>query len=402
MRPIVLAALAMCVSPAAADVLDVPTWLLRFDGFASMGYSVDAVPAGGFVAAGTPAGPFQGAALVRLDEQGTVLWERTVGADWPYNGGNAPNVYVRSSNDGGFCIAAILSSGDPSKHTTFHAALAKLDANGELVWQLSSGAGNESVSGVTALADGGCLFSGGVSARGHTRNPRTAFWLMRANAAGAPVWSRTYDTTTVNSTTSGLELSGGDLLLAGSTYGSDGRTTGLVTRLAPEGTIRWQRSLEVPNGLFVATSAASSAGELFVGGAIASNDFSTQDGAFLLKLDTDGNVMFSNLYPGPYSIEGIALGESGRISMAGQVYDRSNLVDGFSLVADAAGVPITGRIHGSPDRIDQLNDVCASPDGGIVMVGTVSQPQGSAMWVAKTDANGDVGTACPQVVDRTF
>jgi len=123
--------------------------------------------------------------LVKTDTSGNQLWSRTFG-------GNSSDICysVQETSDGGYILAGSTSSfgaGTPY-YPNFY--LIKADANGNQVWSRTFGGNfSEECYCVQQTSDGGYILGGYTGSFGAGGGD---FWLVKTNANGDSLWSRTF------------------------------------------------------------------------------------------------------------------------------------------------------------------------------------------------------------------
>jgi hypothetical protein len=119
--------------------------------------------------------------LIKTDANGDTVWTRTCGG-----AGNVEGRSVQQTSDGGY----IVTGGTVPDTSGCDACLIKTDANGDTVWSRTyGGAGQDEGYAVQQTSDGGYIVAGAVT-------PDTSFWsdacLIKTDANGDTVWTRTY------------------------------------------------------------------------------------------------------------------------------------------------------------------------------------------------------------------
>ncbi|MEN6341516.1 MAG: dockerin type I domain-containing protein [Methanospirillum sp.] len=136
--------------------------------------------------------------LLRLDQNGLLLWEKILGGS-----GNEYGGIALPTADGGYLVAATTESsanGDvtPTNHGGYDVWVVRLDGPREVRWEgLYGGSGWDRLSAVRSTADGGCVLlgetdssaSGNVTGTNHGQND---LWTVKLGAGGAVEWQRLY------------------------------------------------------------------------------------------------------------------------------------------------------------------------------------------------------------------
>jgi len=123
--------------------------------------------------------------VIRLDSQGSVLWEKTFGGGERDIGDHGESII--QTTDGGFLVAGSTESfGAGSKD----AWLLKLDSLGAVEWQKAyGGLGNDVAETVIAAAGGGYVIAGHTASFG---NGDDDFWVFKIDGMGDIEWERAF------------------------------------------------------------------------------------------------------------------------------------------------------------------------------------------------------------------
>jgi hypothetical protein len=115
--------------------------------------------------------------LLRLDRDGSALWDRVIHQEF-WQAAHE----VAETPDGGFIIAGITRRSAAGKLDGW---IAKTSANGKLLWQRRTGTelGWDEWHGVKVIGDG-IVFSGGTAREGRMRT-----WIMKTDFQGEVLWS---------------------------------------------------------------------------------------------------------------------------------------------------------------------------------------------------------------------
>jgi hypothetical protein len=183
-------------------------WSKTFGGTGSdSGQALVLTPDGGMVILAWSFSAGSGTWLIRTDRAGNELWRRN------FNGfGRA----IGLMPDGGLAIVGSTSSWDIEKNDLW---LLRTDAMGYELWSKTmGGAKSDRANGVTITPDGGLIIIGVTT----KPNNDPDLWLIRTDADGDELWSRTYDGSTNDSGNAGTITPDGGLALIGSTisYGN--------------------------------------------------------------------------------------------------------------------------------------------------------------------------------------
>ena len=346
----------------------------------------------GFVVAGHVTSPSgnQDGLLIRLNASGNMVWQNRFGA------GQADAFHcVVGIPDGGFFAVGETRSFGAGNADMF---LVKVDAAGSMVWSKTIGdAGRDEIAkSVMPVAGGGFVVSG-YSAL-NTQSASSSV-LLRLDAAGNTIWSRTYTTEVSN-----LFLSNyidGNIIYASGGADNDG----IFARL----------DLATGNILSTKTYAGTGAEALYcqqptLDGnlVIADNTWSTPIGTdvelWAQKINkTTGQVIWSKIYYRPYDN---IRGRIEKVNDGGFLlvpYDHNNTAQADALLAkiDANGNLLWSYNYGGA-AADRLFKAIQTSDGGFVAVGDTrsgSANGNSDILVVKINANGRIQGICPKNAD---
>ncbi|MBU0507839.1 T9SS type A sorting domain-containing protein [bacterium] len=124
--------------------------------------------------------------LIRMSASGDSLWSRSIGGDpqeYPYG--------LRRTNDGGYVIVGAMYPHDGSGN--WDMLLTKVSASGDSLWSRRyGGIRTEMGYSVQQTAEGGYIIAGNTESFGHGVPGVPDFWMVKTNANGDSLWSRTY------------------------------------------------------------------------------------------------------------------------------------------------------------------------------------------------------------------
>ena len=215
-------------------------WNRTFGGAGStMANAVTRLPGGGFAVAGSTESSGAGMAdvwVIRLNESGAEVWNRTFGSPDDDDAGRA----VINTSDGNLLVAGTFTERPDNETVDTDALLIKLTADGDIIWNWIYGdfGVNESAADVVETADGGYLFAGET---GYSDVADTDAWLVRTDAEGAVAWSRIFGGHNPGDRAASLlEIAPGEHVFAGTfnatERGGPVNTDAWAVRLGPEPT----------------------------------------------------------------------------------------------------------------------------------------------------------------------
>lgn len=212
--------------------------------------TIDELPDGGSIAA---VETHYDTVVIKLDKDGNEVWEKKFGgqeADVPRdiiytsNGGQEAVKAVKTTDGGYLLIGDTGSDHYPGikSHGKIDAWVVKIDKNGKQVWNKTYG--GSKVDGVESVVqcDGGFIISGiTFSNNGHiepAKNTKCRGWIFKIDQQGKYLWDRYVDTKTINHITNAIQLTNGDLVVAGcmETYADS-----IVMRIDKNGQVTWKK-----------------------------------------------------------------------------------------------------------------------------------------------------------------
>jgi hypothetical protein len=266
--------------------------------------SIQQTSDGGYIVAGSFGFPASGfgtflqylqfgdAWVLKLDESGNVVWQKTYGRSGEYGEGASS---IQQTTDGGYIVAGYTVSFGAGECDMW---VLKLDENGNVVWQKAYGGQDaEGAMSVRQTADGGYIVAGAT---------RFSFgagiWdmlILKLDSSGNVSWSKTYGgenweyATAIQQTTDGGYIVVGDT----TTFGVNGNDHVWLLKLDSSGNISWENSYgtgDVDEGSFVRQTAD---GGYIVAGGTMSFGVNFWD-IWVLKLNSNGEIPGCNItYP---------------------------------------------------------------------------------------------------------
>jgi len=308
-------------------------------------------------------------------------WERT------YGGSNNDWGYsVAQTSDGGFIITGLTASFGTGSLDFY---LIRTDAYGDTLWTRTYGgsAGDWGYS-VAQTSDGGFIITGFTASFGAGG---IDFYLVKTDAYGDTLWTRTYGGSGADVGYSVTQTSDGGYIVAGSTasFGAGNWDVYLV-RTDTYGDTLWTRTYgggSTDHGNSVKQT--SDGGYIVAGG---TESFGAGEGdVYLVKTDAVGDTLWTRTYGGGAGDIGnsVAQTSDGGYIVAGSSFG-AGLTDVYLVKTDSVGDTLWTRTYGGSDD-DEGYSVAQTSDGGYIVAGrTESFGAGSGdVYLVKTDAVGD-------------
>ncbi|HQW06083.1 MAG TPA: T9SS type A sorting domain-containing protein [Flavobacteriales bacterium] len=360
----------------------------------------------------------QDAWVIRLDAEGALLWQRALGGSGWEVGRD-----VRQTMDGGFIMTGLTNSNDGDVAELVGGQdiwVVKLDADGTILWEHTyGGSSGESPWALEELANGDLLVAGettstDVNMQGCSES--SDFWLSRLSATGELLWSNCFGGSQFDAVRDMAVLPDGSFVLVGWTRSNDGDVSGLhgsgfppqpdawVIKTTIDGEMEWQTCLggsdndagwaieATPNGkIYVASTAISSDG-----------DVSTQLGGgdyWVARLADDGTLEMEHSFGGtsgdaPWGMfctsasEILVVGSS--VSTDGDVSSSHGSTEAWVIKLDENLELLWERSFGG-SLSDSGRDIHWSEDGVIALTGSSNSTDGDLttnygdndFWVVK-------------------
>lgn len=287
----------------------------------------------------------------RLDGKGRLLWKRKLGGSQ-----NDAATSILALPDGGILLAGFTRSKGRGRADAW---ILRLNEQGKVLWERTFGnSGFDIPWAIAQVADGGFVFAGETTAGENTAGGKTLggksaggregrdAWVMRLDAHGDPLWEKTFGGEKYDILTAIATLPGGGFILAGNTESKGaGRNDGWIVRLDAQGGMLWERTYGKENrDAFWSVTVVPDAGTAYGGGfAVAGQIGSARAGdsdAWVLRLDKKGQVLWENTFGGKKSDSARAIlpGPQGGFIVAGSTESRgAGRRDGWMFRLDAGG-----------------------------------------------------------------
>ena len=282
----ILAGATNSFSPTPADA-----WLVKVDALGHISWQLayqdldaatDVIDMGDgyLVTAGRLGATTDSLHLLRVDENGAILWSRSYSDD---PRGLGPSRVVRAQ-DGGFLVAG---TRDIKSSADFYAA--RFDPEGELVWARSyGGSDDDDAYAAVATSDGGFLLVGQTESFG-VSFPVT--WTVKLDAGGDVEWQQLFDTGGNFLGYVAVESPLGGYLVGGHEFGR-----GLLVRLTASGAVTWSRAIDAGSDNDYLMDAAAYPDGTFA--AVGSTGLGADSDLWALRLSDDGSVLWSRVIGG--------------------------------------------------------------------------------------------------------
>ncbi|MDQ1257720.1 MAG: hypothetical protein QG656_2326, partial [Candidatus Hydrogenedentes bacterium] len=371
------------------------TWLHTYGGSESeYGYCAKETPDGGYVVAGSTwfnsAGQ-EDASFFKIDACGAEVWRRTFGGTWN------DAAYSVIAVDGGYVLAGSTWSFGAGGEDAY---LTKTDSEGQQLWTNTfGGEGYDAVYGVLQTPEGGYLLAGESSSFGSGAPgifPIYDMYLVKTDAVGNEVWSRTFGGTNNDRAYSVALAADGGYVLAGSTWSSGaGESDVYLVKTDAEGNTLWERTYGGVGSEEAQCVLQTADGGHLLAGHTSSFGMGSYD-VYWVKTDAAGNEEWAHTWGGPELELGLSAmqTEDGRYVLAGCTQSFGTGEEFACWIKTDTQGNLRWRRTFSGWHNAAAQNVLETSDGGYLFCGATTMLDGSGanVFVAKTDAEGEVVT----------
>lgn len=311
-----------------------------------------------------------------------VLWNRTFGGAWS-DGAFA----VVQSNDGGIVMAGFSSS-----YSTNHVEdvyLVKTDAQGNQIWSRTIGTDLDDIAtDIKQTSDGGYIVTG-YKQVSNVNDP----FLIKTDSSGNVLWEHNYDfgLNMDDRSHSVCQTSDGGYILAGQTRNVDQfpNYDMLIVRTDGNGNVVWMRTYRYTDyGNDVAMSIVQlDDGGFFFGGTTQSSIWSS----FVIRTNSAGDIIWTKTRPNDYQSEcySVIKTTDDNLVLSGTSVSFDTDTDILIEKLDMNGNQLWEKIYGG-ENSETGQSIKEVTSGGYVLSGMAStQTSGWDMYVMQTNTIGD-------------
>ena len=312
-----------------------------------------------------------------------IQWTQTYGGP----GDDGGESMVLTSDDG----IVIAGFNSPGAYMYKDVLLMKTDASGNEIWSRTYNLGlNDWGRSLKQTSDGGFIIAGMTEVSPQIFDP----FLIKTDSEGIMQWYRQYDYGFGDDDRGHAvwQTSDGGYIIAGQTWlihGSFGNYDMYVVKTDMNGNVQWKKVFYWENeGADVALAVQQlSDGGYIIGGFTQSSSWAS----YIIRTDSLGNAIWSNIYPGSWQSEcyDIQATSDGGFILTGT--ETSFTTDGDLLIIklDANGNLIWKKIYGTVDA-EQGESIQQLQDSGYIIAGMSSHGAGGYdMYVVRTNSTGD-------------
>lgn len=343
------------------------------------------------------------ATKAKVEEIKSETWVRT------YGGKDADTVEdVLQAKDGGFYILGATNIDWESGSGNL--LLIRTDKYGEVLWEKTyPGEPHKTGSSLIYTKDGNILIAGQTAVDYETRMD---IFLMKVDPKGNELESKVFGGPMDEWVNSVQQTKDGGYILFGNIVdpddfvtdpgvagygGFENRSSILVIKLDEDFEEEWVSNLDNGKNTYsIGGMPAFDGGYLIVSSILAFPELN--DTLYLVKLDSDGNQLWSRTWDEPRTnARSYSLSSTGNL-LIGAVYSasgdpRDGDADFFLLEVDQEGNEVWRSIFGVPDEVDMICGFLETKDGGYVLIGDRSQDlrrSDSQMVLIKLDKDREI------------
>ena len=322
--------------------------------------------------------------LLRLDADGQLLWTRTYGGERSSSGHG-----VSSESDGGFIVSGAIRSENGDTSDVY---LLRVDSDGNELWSRTFGTPLNEVGGrvVGCESTGYWIVGNSVDPNDIVADPRAAgyagfagrsnIYVVRTDGQGHELWSRRMESETNTIAFGGAPADdGGIIILSGILHYPVNDNDIVLTKLSIDGDEIWSKTWTMGSALGYSIISTSDGGYAMSGvRSVTGDPFREKADALVIKVDADGNEMWSATYGDESLVEtACAIAETadgGFVSCGWQTPDLFTPGDDILVAAfDRAGVLLWEDL--TPSLAHNLHvQIFQHSDGSHVIVGSARQP----------------------------
>lgn len=311
--------------------------------------------------------------LIRLDENGDSLWTKTFGGDE-----NCLGFSIKRTIDNGFIITGQIFSSD-----SIYLYLIKTDEYGDSLWTKKYGGIYSTGFDVELTDDDGYIITG------QSLNPANVY-LIKTNFNGDTIWTKTFNAQpqATNEEGSSISISNdGGYVITGSTETYPSSSDIFLVKTDVDGEKLWSKTFG--SGYGSSVKQAIDGGYIITGTATGLGNFWQ---IYVIKTDENGDTLWTHNYGGIGMDSGaeIQLTSDGNYIICGQtdIDSVGNNYDVYLLKIDENGNELWSKTYGN-EFSESGNSVFQTSDDGYVIAGEKWDDSfTSEVYVIKTDEYG--------------
>ncbi len=250
--------------------------------------------------------------VIRLDNQGKILWEKT------YGGSSADKSHcIIQTDDGGFAVAGYSNSSDKDisdEKGNDDYWIIKLNKDGVLEWEKSYGGKDiDHAYSISQTNDGGYVIAGESNSTDgdiFDNNGSFDYWIIKIDSQGSLIWEKTYGGSDWDQANSVIQTADGGYVVAGYTSSKNGDVSKLkgfvdywILKLDSKGMLEWENTFggsryDIPKAIIQTDDNC-----LVIAGSVYSSDldvsqYKGESDYWIIKIDNNGNLLWEKTLGG--------------------------------------------------------------------------------------------------------
>jgi len=387
------AQLTVTVLVFAAPALAQTSWWRTYGGTnPDFGHSVQPTSDGGYIITGETQSFGAGNGdvyLIKTNASGDTLWTRTCGG-----ANNDVGYSVQPTSDNGYIITGRTESFGAGYNDVY---LIKTSASGDTLWTRTyGGTGYDEGHAVQPTSDRGYIITGYTGSFGAGAYD---VYLIKTDSSGDALWTRTYGGTYDDVGNSVQQTSDGGYIIAGYTgsFGAGYKDVYLIKTNASGDTL-WTRTYGGTNHDEGNSVQPTSDRGYIITGYTVSFGAGGND-VYLIKTDSSGDTLWTRTYGGTNDDEckSVQPTSDGGYIIAGLTWSfGAGYNDVYLIKTSASGDTLWTRTYGG-SNYDEGYSVQPTSDSGYIITGYASSFGAGSydVYLIKADANGHVAVAEP-------
>jgi hypothetical protein len=229
--------------------------------------------------------------VIKIDETGNIRWNKTYGTQYFEGGAES-----QQTTDGGYII---IGSKGLNQFSHYDAWLIKIDQEGNELWNRTYGGRSEdNGDSVQQTSDGGYIIAGSTSSYGTFNNSTSAFWLIKTDEQGTMQWNKTYGGTEYEAAISVELTSDGGYIMAGNKFDLDSHQNDIwLIKTDQIGDEQWNKTYGGILDDYTTHAYQTKEGGYSMIGWTNSYGAGAED-AWMIKTDASGNEQWNKTYGG--------------------------------------------------------------------------------------------------------
>ncbi|TKJ41064.1 hypothetical protein CEE37_05200 [candidate division LCP-89 bacterium B3_LCP] len=367
MRALSISIISILILSVSSIAQPSALWSQTFGGSGTDGgFSVQQTSDGGYIIGGSTESSGAGGSdvyLIKTDASGSEQWTQTFGGSSGDYGES-----VQQTSDGGYIITGYTLSFGAGEIDVY---LIKTDASGIEQWsQTFGGSGDVYGYSVQQTIDGGYIIAGYTEITFFN----TDFYLIKADASGNLLWSRTFGGSETDKGYSVQQTDDGGYVIAGrtSSYGAGSYDVYLVKTNASGDTLL-TRTFGGSSSDFGSSVHQTDDGGYIIAGYTYSYGVGDAD-LYLIKTDASGTEQWSQTFGGSSEDMGKSVqqtSDGGYIITGYLTPDGAISTDLYLIKTDASGMELWSQTIGG-GFYDYGNSIQQTNDGGYIVAGATS------------------------------